>query len=840
MSARFGLRLRTWLALLVVGVTAPLLLFAGAMLWWVLDRQADQGKAELQDRVRAVAAALDTEIRAWKTAVDAMAASSDLLRERWGDFDAEARRVAAEHDGWVLVDDPTTQMRINTLRPFGERLPKTNPEIHACYEDRATRVLDPYVGTVARRLILVVAKPILRDGTPVYCLHMNFGPERLAGLLEVQQLPPTWAASLMDREHRIVARLPHRENRVGQPVQPALQAAFAASPRGLIEETTLTDNRVGRVAFQRLAEVPWTFAIIVPLAEVQAAWRLPFIAFGVLGLLLTLSAVGVAVVVGRQIAWPFQALAARAPSVVRGQALEDVSSPPIQEVQRLREALAEAGAKARAYEQELERTVAERTAALRDRDEQHRIALDAANLGTWRYDGATGIIHFDERARRHHGVAADAMPLLTVLRRIHAEDRGRLKQEIRRALDGARSTGHSRIEYRVVRSEGDPCWLEAHVHIAFAAGLDRRATRATGTSRDITERKRREAALAQSNTFLRAILDQAAEEIVVRDATGRLLLANAAVRRDARAAPEGTGVERLPAIWGDMLDRQGRPIPPDAWPIRRALNGERGRTVEFRRVTPDGRERVLLNTATPIVGPTGQLIGAVSVSAEITDLTRREEELRSALADKETLLREVHHRVKNNLQTLCDLLYLQMEGMRDKERQADLQDAYSRVYAIARLHEQLYQSIENGRVRLPAYLTRLIQGFGDLYLATPITLDAPESELALDVDRAIHVGLIVNELVTNAMKHAFAGRQDGRVDVCLRRRGDQLELQVRDNGSGLPPHTDLTQATTLGLRIVRILVRSLRATVDVKNDHGTTFTLTLPLHADALRERRHE
>jgi two-component sensor histidine kinase/PAS domain-containing protein len=258
---------------------------------------------------------------------------------------------------------------------------------------------------------------------------------------------------------------------------------------------------------------------------------------------------------------------------------------------------------------------------------------------------------------------------------------------------------------------------------------------------------------------------------------------------------------------------------------------------------------------TPLVSRGGRLVGMLSThwpephqpserearlldvlarqAADLIEHTRAEDALRAALARNENLIREVHHRVKNNLQMLCDLLYLQAEGTSSPEAETALRDAHGRIYAIARLHEQLYQALEGGQVQLSAYLGRLVAGFEDVYPDATISLDAPEAELAFDVDRAIHVGLIVNELLTNAVKHATPHRADARIDVRVHRLGDQLELQVRDNGPGLPSDFNLEQAKGFGLRIVHILARRLNASVKVESANGTIFTLTLPLHADA-------
>ena len=213
---------------------------------------------------------------------------------------------------------------------------------------------------------------------------------------------------------------------------------------------------------------------------------------------------------------------------------------------------------------------------------------------------------------------------------------------------------------------------------------------------------------------------------------------------------------------------------------------------------------------------------------EVEERTRAEARLRTAVADKDALLREVHHRVKNNLQMLCDLMYLQMEAMPDRDEHQDLQDAYGRIYAIARLHEQLYQSMQSGRIVLAEYLTRLAGGFEELFSHATVRVEATVDGLALDLDRAIHVGLIVNELITNALKHALPKGQSGEVSVAIGTAHDQVRICVHDDGPGLPPDLDVEHVKSLGLRTVYLLARRLEGTLEIGQGAGTTFTLTFP------------
>jgi two-component sensor histidine kinase len=333
--------------------------------------------------------------------------------------------------------------------------------------------------------------------------------------------------------------------------------------------------------------------------------------------------------------------------------------------------------------------------------------------------------------------------------------------------------------------------------------------------------------------LLQTLFESATEGITVRDAQGRVAFVNAVARRRALLPPEGTPLEMAPQVWGEYRDAEGTPVPIEEWPVSRALRGESA-TADLERVTPAG-SRFIRNSAAPLRNDRGEIIGLVAITTDLTDRKRMEDQLREALrseeaarADNQALLREVHHRTKNNLQMLCDLLYLQMEALQDAGKQSVLQDTYGRIYAIARLHEQLYLSMQSGQVQLDHYFSRLLDGCKDLYPSVPVRLEASGGPLHLDLDRAIHAGLILNELVTNAAKHAFSDGRAGAITVRLQAAGDWLEFSVRDNGVGLPAALDVPHAKSLGLRIVHILARRLQASITAESAQGAVFTIRFP------------
>ena len=218
---------------------------------------------------------------------------------------------------------------------------------------------------------------------------------------------------------------------------------------------------------------------------------------------------------------------------------------------------------------------------------------------------------------------------------------------------------------------------------------------------------------------------------------------------------------------------------------------------------------------------------AVTVLRDITPRKTIEHELVTALEDKEALLREVHHRVKNNLQVIASLLSLQSNAIRDKRAQEVFRESWRRVRSMGRLHDQLCQSGDLAHIDMNEYLRDLATHMDEAYGASGIRQVFDIAPVAVDMDTAMLCGLIVNELYSNALKHAFPEHAAGEVCVRLAFADDEhLELTVRDDGVGLPEGIDLESARTLGLRVVALLIAQLEGRVEVDRRAGTAFRIT--------------
>jgi PAS domain S-box-containing protein len=244
----------------------------------------------------------------------------------------------------------------------------------------------------------------------------------------------------------------------------------------------------------------------------------------------------------------------------------------------------------------------------------------------------------------------------------------------------------------------------------------------------------------------------------------------------------------------------------------------------------DGVFRPFLTLVIPLKDAAGSVQQWFGSNTDISRLKHIEERLKASLAEKEVLLKEVHHRVKNNLQVISSLVSLQADTLADARVLEVLGDVRNRVMTMALVHEKLYQTDDLAQLNFTEYAEGILRHLWNAYSAETrnIHLNLSFAPMVMPVETAVPCGLILNELVSNAIKHAFPGISGGEVSVTLEHdpaTGTSC-LRVRDNGAGLPADLDWRQSGSLGLRLVQMLAGQMHGVVQAVSGSGTEFQIT--------------
>ena len=227
---------------------------------------------------------------------------------------------------------------------------------------------------------------------------------------------------------------------------------------------------------------------------------------------------------------------------------------------------------------------------------------------------------------------------------------------------------------------------------------------------------------------------------------------------------------------------------------------------------------------------TAELASAVeALQAEIAERRKVEAQMKSSLQEKEVLLKEIHHRVKNNLQIISSLLSLQSGNIKSENPASMFRESQDRIRSMALIHEKLYQARDISRVDFAEYVRSLTAYLSRSYMpGHGVKIVIAIEGIYLDIDKAIPCGLIINELVSNSLKYAFPDGRKGEIRIGLEHSNKVYTLTVGDNGAGLPPGLDFRNTTSLGLQLVNTLVGQLEGTIGLADGSGTRFRITIP------------
>lgn len=342
---------------------------------------------------------------------------------------------------------------------------------------------------------------------------------------------------------------------------------------------------------------------------------------------------------------------------------------------------------------------------------------------------------------------------------------------------------------------------------------------------DITPKRRAEEQIRLQAAKLSAVFESSSHMIWTMDHSYQLVSFNNNQAKWLRDNYDIKPYVGMPLLSGSMVSTNEYNL---FWKekIDQSFKGE---TIKFetehvnRRGGTHWRE-VFLN---PIKDERDNVIEISCIAHDITDQKGAEENIRQSLKEKEVLLKEVHHRVKNNLQVISSILNLQSSYVKDKKSLDLLLESQNRIKSMAFVHESLYQTKDFSNINFSSYVENICSNLVHSYSNpdNPPALNMDLESIQLNLDTAIPCGLIINELISNALKYAFKGMEEGQLDVLVKTSGETLTIVIADNGKGLPENIDFRNTESLGLQLVVTLVEQINGKIALETKKGTKFTI---------------
>jgi|GEM_PF-593285 len=506
-------------------------------------------------------------------------------------------------------------------------------------------------------------------------------------------------------------------------------------------------------------------------------------------------------------------------------------------------ALAEKDEAIQLLNRDLEKRVEERTIELRqanealhENEEKFRLVFEKANdaifLVAFSPDGLPEkIIEVNETACSMMKYTRDEFLRLS----IREIDTPETWEEILGNHKKMMETGHATFEGVHIAKDGEKIPVEISAHTINLRGQDLILAHA----RDITERKRMEDALKQSERQLIDILNHLPDATMAINLEGKVIVWNMAIE-------EMTGIEKE-NILGKGNYEHSLPFYGKRRPLLLDLILKEDKDIEkeypsiirkdhrliseiFIPILYGGKGAYLGFIASPLFNAEGNVIGAIESIRDITENKQLEEMNKKSITEKEVLLKEIHHRVKNNMQVISSLLFMQERLVKDDKTREILRDSQNRIKSMALVHEKLYQSVDLVRIDYAEYLQKISRHLFESYHidSTIIRLQISSETVFLDIDKAVPCSLILNELISNSLKHAFPQGRKGIITIDLQIKAGTYILKYSDDGIGIPDGITVDETKSLGMHLINGLVKQLNGSIMLNSKTGMKYTITFP------------
>lgn len=399
-----------------------------------------------------------------------------------------------------------------------------------------------------------------------------------------------------------------------------------------------------------------------------------------------------------------------------------------------------------------------------------------------------------------------------------------MNREGLRITEKAIRTGKRQKPYllEIVRKDGEKRIVEINESpIKDETG---RVSGISGALRDVTEKVRIETELRKSEERFRAMVESTTDWIWEVDARGICTYSSPhSLTLTGYTPKELIGKKPYDLMEPDEAERLSRIFQ------RHVREKKPINNLENRIVHKKGHEVVIETNGRPIFDEKGHLLGYRGINRDVTQRKRAEEMIHKSLQEKEILLKEIHHRVKNNLQIIISLLNLQSYRIQDAKARQAFENSKQRVFSMALVHEKLYRSRDFTSIQFSDYVqTMTAEVMRSSAGASRIRLKVDVAPVQISIDLAIPFGLIINELMINSIKYAFSEeRPDNEIRIDFKHSKTQYALTVADNGVGLPDDVYYQKSGSMGMQLVHVLTEQLHGSIDIKRNKGTQFTITI-------------
>ena len=463
-----------------------------------------------------------------------------------------------------------------------------------------------------------------------------------------------------------------------------------------------------------------------------------------------------------------------------------------------------------------ERKKAEET--LKESREMYRTLVETSPDAVTATNLEGNITYVSQRTLKMHGYnSAEDLIGKNAALFIAPEDHDRAAKNLKRTLEEGSIRG---VEYMMMRKDGTQFIGELNASLIKDVKGEPKAFIAI--TRDITERKKAERELSESEKKFRSVVENANDAIYIITPGGFQYVNSAFERLTGYSSKE---------VCEKTFDFYGIIHPDDVKMIKdREDARKKGREVpsryEFRILAKDGTVKTV-EPATVHIGKKGEA-KVMGILRDVTDRKHAEERIRASLREKDVLIREIHHRVKNNMQIISSLLRLQARSLNKPKMAEMFKESQNRIRTMALIHEKLYQTEDLSSVNFGQYIRSLMVHLFHTYKINPniIRMKTDVADVSLDINRAIPCGLIINELVSNSLKHAFPDKRKGEINIKLSVYRKKIRLIVGDNGVGLPKKISFREPETLGLQLVSDLVKQIEGTIRLEGAKGTAFHIS--------------